>query len=65
MTIREALDEKRSQLAGKVKSLVLCKNELFYIASGHGSLPEDTVYPVALHVAEKEAIFFGVKMHEE
>lgn len=68
MTIREALDEKRKEYAGKVRHLVLCKYELFYLGDdgilgvGHS---DDTVYPVSLETAQKEAEFFGCEFSEE
>lgn len=68
MTIREALNEKREQLKGKVNYLVLCKGELFYLLKDGekmGNSPKDTVYPVSSAVASKEARFFGVAWSEE
>ena len=64
MTVREALDEKRKQLEGKVKSLVLCKLELFYFPSP-GNSPDDTVYPVTLKTAQEEAAYFGVELTQQ
>ena len=59
MTIRDALDEKREERKGNIKALVLCKRELFYLPA-LGNSPNDTVYPVSLEVAQREANFFGV-----
>lgn len=62
-SVREALDEKRKQLKGKVTALILCKKELFYKPdpnTGKG----DTVYPVLLETAQREAEFFGCEVHE-
>ena len=64
MTIKSALDQKRQQLQGKVAALVLCKRELFYLPSP-GNSPNDSVYPVSLRMAEKEAAFFGVSLQQE
>ena len=61
--VKEALKEKRIQLAGKVTAIHLCKRELFYYPSpGNGA--NDSVYPVSLKTAEKEAKFFGCKVFE-
>jgi hypothetical protein len=63
-TVREALDEKRVQLKGKVTGIVLCKRELFYLPSpGNGA--DDSVYPVSVAVAKEEAAFFGATFQEE
>jgi hypothetical protein len=66
MTIREALDEKRVELKGKVKSLFVCKRELFYVkmdgTTGNGV--DDSVYPVSNEIVASEAEFFGVEWQE-
>lgn len=64
MTVGEALEEKRRQLAGKVTELVLCKRELFYLPAP-GNSPEDSVYPVTKEMAEREAKRFGVSLTEQ
>lgn len=64
MTIREALDEKRAERKNDIKSLVLCKHELFYLPE-RGHSPKDTVYPVSWNQAQKEAGFFGVPLSHE
>lgn len=65
-TVGEALEQNRVLFRGQVKSLVLCKNELFYEMAGGftSSLPE-TVYPVTMELAKKEADFFRVEVSEE
>jgi hypothetical protein len=61
MTVREALNQKRKQLRGRVEVLHLCKGELFYgvkDAAGkvrHAGGTDDTVYPVSPAVAALEA----------
>ncbi len=62
-TVRQALDEKRKQLAGKVTALNLCCNELFYYPSP-GDGVGNSVYPVSLTTAEAEAQFFGCEVTE-
>jgi len=68
MTIREALDEKRRQLNGKVAHLVLCKSELFYLLKDGerlGNGPRDSVYPVTPKIVSQEARHFGVDWSNE
>lgn len=62
-TVRQALDEKRRQLAGQVTSLVLCKGELFYYPRP-GDGVKDSVYPVSMELAQQEAAHFGCELHE-
>lgn len=67
-TVHEALDEKRERKGNPdlpaVTSLVLCKFELFYCPVT-GNAPSDSVYPVSVESARKEAEFFGVPFYEE
>lgn len=67
MTVRQALDEKRKQLAGNVASLVICKGELFYYlkVGKMGNRAEDSVYPVSAKTVEAEAAFFGCEWSEQ
>lgn len=67
MTVRQALDEKRKQLAGNVASLVMCKRELFYYlkVGKMGNRAEDSVYPVTAKLVAEEAKFFGCEWSEQ
>lgn len=62
-TVKQALDAKRQELNGKVFGLFLCKNELFY--SLEDGMVQDTIYPVSLDIATKEAKFFKCKVSEQ
>lgn len=66
MTVKQALNEKRKHLKGKVKSLTLCKKELFYelISGSLGNGADASVYPVSHETVAKEAKFFGVDWME-
>lgn len=61
MTIRKALDTKRSEREGTVTALVLCKHELFYLPST-ANAPGDSVYPVTPEQAAREAEWFKVPL---
>lgn len=63
-TVREALDQKRVERKPDCTGLVLCKYELFYLPD-IGNRIDDTVYPVALETARKEAEWFGVPLMEQ
>jgi hypothetical protein len=62
-TVREALDEKREQLDGKVAILFLNCFELFYKLTD-GTDVEDSVYPVSRERAAQEAKYFGCEWEE-
>ncbi len=62
-TVKQALDEKRRQLKGKVTDLYLNCGELFYRPSP-GDGVKDSVYPVSMKDAQEEAEFFGCEVHE-
>lgn len=65
MNVREALDAKRIEKKDIVNELVLCKSELFYLPSTGNTDPNDTVYPVSMAMAIKEAEFFGCNVTEQ
>lgn len=66
-TVRQALDEKRRELKGRVAVLHLCKHELFYRLKNGEKMddsPNNSVYPVDRELAAKEAKHFGVEWFE-
>jgi hypothetical protein len=63
MTVRQALNDKHATIGVKVRSLVLCKRELFYRLK-NGRTDEDSVYPVSRETAAREAKALGVPLLE-
>ncbi len=63
-TVREALDQKRIERKGNCTALMLCKYELFY-RPATGDAEKDSVYPVSIETAKKEAEWFGVPFWEQ